>query len=563
MLAPSDKTAMLAEAIERIVRPGDAIHLGTTHVRGSAAAWEILRQFRGRDPGFELQSVAMSTPLAPLVHERLARRIVTTWSGDAYYSPGPNPVYRQAHADGVEFSHWSIATFPQRLAAAARGLAWTTTRSLAGSQMAADNAADLKEIEPGLMLMRSLTPDVSLFHAPAADPAGNVLVTPPLFENVWGALAARKGAIVTVERLVDESYVRDHSALTRIPSYAVAAVVEVPFGGHPGGIFTRGLPGIGGYGEDYAFWAEMRAACRDPSALDAWIKRWILEPADRAAYCDLLGRDRLDALVANADPQRIPPEVAAALDAVDLDAEPNEIETAIVAGARLLAERVRAGRLTYMLAGAGMANLAAWLAAETLRDGGAGIDLVAEMGLVGYRPHPGEPFIFNHRNFPACSMLADIDVTMNVLMGGARARSIASLGAAQVDRRGNLNTTVSGDRLLMGSGGANDVATCATETVLTMIQTADRFVDRVDYVTSPGDRVVAMASTLGVFRKDQGELVLTGVYGDDPVEAARAARDQCGWDLRVARSLERVEPPTPAEIRTLRRFDPNGYFRTP
>src|SRR5207302_11251418 len=116
---------------------------------------------------------------------------------------------------------------------------------------------------------------------------------------------------------------------------------------------------------------------------------------------------------------------------------------------------------------------------------------------------------------PPCTMLADIDWTLSILVGGHSSRSIGVLGAAQIDRRGNVNSTViPGERLLMGSGGANDVATCAGETVIVAAQSAERFLDAVPYVTAPGDRVSTLVSQLGVFDKVDGELVLTGVFGE-------------------------------------------------
>ena len=59
-------------------------------------------------------------------------------------------------------------------------LSWTTTRSLVGSSMARDNRHAYREWEPGLGMVAALVPDVSVFHAPAADPAGNVVLTPPI-----------------------------------------------------------------------------------------------------------------------------------------------------------------------------------------------------------------------------------------------------------------------------------------------------------------------------------------------------------------------------------------------
>jgi acyl CoA:acetate/3-ketoacid CoA transferase beta subunit len=171
--------------------------------------------------------------------------------------------------------------------------------------------------------------------------------------------------------------------------------------------------------------------------------------------------------------------------------------------------------------------------------------------------------LFNQRNFPSCTMLADIDTTLSLVIGGGNARSVGSLGAAQVDKRGNINSTlIPGETLLMGSGGANDVATCATETVLVVSQSKERYLDRVPYVTAPGDRVTRLVSTLGVYEKDQGEFVLAGVFDSDTTAAAKECRERCGWDLKVARQVETLPPPSTEEIRTLRVFDPQGWFRS-
>lgn len=555
----TDRVRTLADAIEAHVRPGDAIHLGLTHCRGSAAWWELVRRFRGTDPGFTLLGVQFTSPMAPLVHAGLARRLVTSWAGDSYWTPGPNGVYQRAWRDGLAIEQWSILTFVQRLEAAARGHAFTTTTSLAGSSMAEENG--LRELEPGLVLLPALVPDVSIFHAPAADPQGNVLMVPPLMENVSGALAARRGAIVTVERIVDPDVVRTSAAFTRIPASAVAAVVEVPFGGHPGGLLPRGIEGIEGYGEDYEFWVDLRRAAKDPAAMDAWIKEWILDSAAHEDYLARLGEARLADLRRRALADSWREDLDAALVLVDLDEEETALERAMIASARAIADRVRREGHTTMLAGAGMANLAAWLAAFTLAEEGVRIDLAAEMGLVGYWPRPGEPMLFNQRNFWTCAMVADIDTTLSVLVGGARARSIGSLGAAQVDRGGNINSTRLPDSFLMGSGGANDVATRASETVVTVAQSRGRFPERVSYVTAPGDRVRTVVSTLGIYAKDGDELVLTAVYGPDVDAAVREARAQCGWDLRVAREVSIVPPSTREELRTLRLMDPHGWFR--
>ena len=561
--ATKSKVTSLSAAVAEGVRPGDAVHLGMTHTRGSAAVWEILRRFYGTDPGFTLLGVQVSSGYSPLVHAGLARKVVTSWAGDSYYTPGPNGAYLRAWKNGVEFEHWSILTFAQRLAAAARGLEWTTTRSLAGSSMETDNAEHVQRLSDGTVAIRALVPDVSIYHAPAADAQGNVLVSPPLMENLSGALAARRGAIVTVDKIVEPEIVREHADMVRVPASAVRAVVEAPLGGHPGGLRPAGVPGVEPYGEDYEFWVDIRNAAKDPAVMDAWIKEWILDADTHQRYLDKLGADRIARLRRRADAGTWREEIDDSLSTVQLDAAPNAVETAIVAASRALKDRITDLGATAMLAGAGMANLAAWLAAYDLAEDGVLVDLVAEMGLVGYWPRPGEPMLFNQRNFPSCTMLADIDTTLAVLIGGGNARSVGSLGAAQVDKQGNINSTlIPGETLLMGSGGANDVASCATESVLVVAQSKERFLDRVPYITAPGDRVTRLVSTLGVYDKDQGEFVLTGVFDSDTVAAARECKQRCGWDLRVARVVETLDPPTTEEVRTLRVFDPKGWFRS-
>ena len=97
-------------------------------------------------------------------------------------------------------------------------------------------------------LLSPLRADVALLHAPIADRAGNVALHPPMLEGVWGALGARRGAIVTVERVIDD--IRPWSHLVRIPAHRVLALVECPMGAHPGGCYAGSLP-VSGYGEDY------------------------------------------------------------------------------------------------------------------------------------------------------------------------------------------------------------------------------------------------------------------------------------------------------------------------
>jgi glutaconate CoA-transferase, subunit B len=148
------------------------------------------------------------------------------------------------------------------------------------------------------------------------------------------------------------------------------------------------------------------------------------------------------------------------------------------------------------------------------------------------------------------------------------------LGAAQLDKFGNINTTVIGsdyaDPLvrLPGAGGAPEIAAACREVIVVVRQSHRTFVDRVDFVTSVGfgegtgtrkrlglagagpSRII---TDLGVLQPDPGtsELVLTGIYPDGSV---KEIKDRTGWDLRVSAELRELSPPSEHELTALRRL---------
>ncbi|MFE3456345.1 CoA-transferase subunit beta [Nocardiopsis aegyptia] len=148
---------------------------------------------------------------------------------------------------------------------------------------------------------------------------------------------------------------------------------------------------------------------------------------------------------------------------------------------------------------------------------------------------------------------------------------VGFLGAAQIDRYANINTTVIGDYdapkvRLPGAGGAPEIAASCREVVVIMRQSTRAFVDRVDFVTSvghgagPGDRErlgltgagpMRVITDLGVMEPhpETRELVLTGVHPGVDVAAVRAAT---GWDLAVSDDLALTPEPTTEELAVLR-----------
>jgi glutaconate CoA-transferase subunit B len=137
---------------------------------------------------------------------------------------------------------------------------------------------------------------------------------------------------------------------------------------------------------------------------------------------------------------------------------------------------------------------------------------------------------------------------------------VGFLGAAQIDRHGNLNSTVIGDYAtpkvrLPGGGGAPEIATCVADVFVMLRQTPRAFVERLDFKTSRGDRVRVVVTDLGVLEPRDGELALVRVHPGVSVDDVRNAT---GWDLAVADDVSVTEPPAGAELEALRALETSG-----
>jgi acyl CoA:acetate/3-ketoacid CoA transferase alpha subunit/acyl CoA:acetate/3-ketoacid CoA transferase beta subunit len=549
----------LDDAIARHLRPGDSVHVMLGHSRWTAGAREVARQFWGQDPAFTLVMSSLGALGALFFRGGLVSKVVTTYSGNSFPTYTPNPIFRQAYQSGdVEVEHWSILTMAQRMEAAARGLPAAVTGSLAGSSMAANEGfAEIDSPFGPLGVLAPLAPDVALVHAAAADTVGNLFLSEPLLEGVWGAWAARRGVVATVDRVLDD--VRGLGHRVRIPAHRVLAVVEAPFGAHPGGCYAPGLP-VHSYGEDIAFWSmAAEAAARD--TFDAFASEWVLQPATHDDYLRRLGREHLSWLEGRSDPASWKEDA----DATPVSDDPTVTpwEQAAALGAREVERVVADVGADAVLAGAGVANLAAWVAVGRARAAGSRVTLTAELGLWGYEPTPADPYIFNHRVFPDTPFLSDASSILGMVIGGPGTRTVGCLGAAEVDRTGCLNSTeLAGGRFLVGSGGANDVASRATACVVVTLARPERLPETVAYVTSPGGRVVSVVTDGGILRRHEGTLRVAAVpAGEGSVaDRVRALVAACGYVPEVARTVEELGPVHAGEVGALRQFDRQRLF---
>ena len=248
---------------------------------------------------------------------------------------------------------------------------------------------------------------------------------------------------------------------------------------------------------------------------------------------------------------------------------PSEMMTAVAA------RELEDGEVVFV--GIGLPNLACNLARSIHAPN---LVLIYESGAVGAIPERvpvsiGDPALVTG-SLMVCGMA---EVFQMILQNGRI--EVGFLGGAQIDRYGNINTTVVGsyDRpkvRLPGSGGAAEIAIHAQRTLIISRLDKRAFPEQVDFVTSPGHRYrdgsvrskpgmpgagpVKVITDKAILEADSstGELVLTKLYPGVTVEEVRAG---IGWQLQARPTLDAVEAPSPDELRLLRdELDPKRLY---
>ena len=246
-------------------------------------------------------------------------------------------------------------------------------------------------------------------------------------------------------------------------------------------------------------------------------------------------------------------------------------EVMIVAAARAL----QAARTVFV--GVGLPNIACNLARRTVAPD---LELIYEAGVYGARPARlplsiGDPTLVSG----ATAVVSQADLFGLYLQGGLV--EVALLGGAQIDRFGNLNTTVIGEYQhpkvrLPGSGGACEIAANAQSTLMIMRLKRRAFVEQLDFVTSVGyldggatrerlgfagggPKLVITDLALFDFANAEREMQLIATHPGVSVAQVQA---EVGWNLRLADTVITSEPPSAEELRLMREeLDPTGIYR--
>ncbi|MGI6870658.1 CoA-transferase subunit beta [Amycolatopsis sp. 3B14] len=218
--------------------------------------------------------------------------------------------------------------------------------------------------------------------------------------------------------------------------------------------------------------------------------------------------------------------------------------------------------------GIGLPSTAANLARRTHAED---LVLIYESGTLGSKPTRLPASIGDGILADTADAVISVPEVFNYWLQPGRI-DVGFLGAAQLDKFGNINTTVIGADYadpkvrLPGAGGAPEIAANCHEVYVVVRQSKRSFVEQVDFITSfghgrgkgereklglPGAGPTLVITDLGVMRPDPetAELVLTQIHEGVTVEQVK---DATGWDLKVAPELETTPPPTEAELTALR-----------
>jgi len=284
-----DKRMTEAEAISRFVHDGDYIGTelyGTVRCPMSLIN-EIVRQGK-KDLLIAGQGVL---ELDMLLAASLVKKLDITYIGLEVYGVS-NCLRREVESGRVETCvEWSNAAFAGRFKAAAMGVPFIPLRSMLGTDtLKYSSAKVVRDPFTGdpICLIPALILDVGLIHVHRADKYGNAQI-----DGISGFATemsrACKTLIVSTEKIIDSEEIRRYPDRTIIPYYLVDAVVEAPFGSHPGEMCYM-------YERDEDQLREWVKAAETPDTTQAYLNKYIYGVKDHQEYLELVGWERLNNL---------------------------------------------------------------------------------------------------------------------------------------------------------------------------------------------------------------------------------------------------------------------------
>ncbi len=269
----------MAEAIDRLVPDGATVALGTSlePLIPFAAGHELIRQ---RRQDLDLVGPISDSLFDELIGAGCVRRITAAWVGNV--SEGLGHCYRRAAEQriprAIEIHDHTNFSISMALWAAAWNVPYLPARTLLGSDILRTNP-NIKEVD-GLVHISAVRPDVTILHVQRCDADGRAHAWGPLGISEEAGLAGQR-VIISCEELVDAAVTLSDPNRVLLPETKVVAVVHEPGGSHPS-------PVQGFWKRDHDLDNAYAAESRTREGYEAWLKRWVLDVADRQTYMTMV-----------------------------------------------------------------------------------------------------------------------------------------------------------------------------------------------------------------------------------------------------------------------------------
>lgn len=287
-----EKVMSLEEAAG-LVKDGDKVGIGGSTLSRTPMAliWALIR---ARRKGLSCSRSITSSEGELLFASGVSNHMLTSWFSQGIVWGVSKIMRLYTESKRARFEEWSHMAVGLRFRAGAMGVPFLPMRSMMGSDII-DRLPDARRIDcpftgEKLVLVPALNPDVALIHVQRCDAYGNAQMDGLQFMDIDLAMAANS-VILTTERIVSNDQIRRAPDHTKIPFFAVDAVVEVPFGCAPHECY--------GVYEPFFKHLDMYAGLmrKDPAqGIAGYLERYVYAPKDWTAYLDLLGvEDMLDA----------------------------------------------------------------------------------------------------------------------------------------------------------------------------------------------------------------------------------------------------------------------------
>jgi len=279
------KVVSMKKAIEENVKDGDLVFIGGYICRTPfSAIHEIIRQGK-KDLTIVRSNAADDFDM--LIGAGAVKRFISTFLSLGFYGLGR--CYRRSMENGIphkiEIEEYTNLSLPMMLMAGSMGMPFVPVRDLAGSDlmkvksfMGEDKYKIIDSPFDGskTVVVPALRPDVAIVHVQQADELGNAQMWGIGGDCKVGANAAKK-VIVSCERIVSRETVGKDPSRTMLPDFKTAAVVEEPFGSHPG--YTPGFHDV-----DFTFGNLYKKASETEEGFHKFLDEWVYGVKDRKQY---------------------------------------------------------------------------------------------------------------------------------------------------------------------------------------------------------------------------------------------------------------------------------------